>query len=183
MTGLLAVMLVFIVLGVLIAFFSSFLNRDLRKLVMEAKTIVRNRLTNRKCESLSVLLDRCSAQGIDYEKIEFLLNQLSLLIGIDTAENKFNCEDVLGDLLRVKKNELIKFEHTWNKRGFREYIEVFSGDLLVLLNKFIKPADATRLLRQLNIENANEDQVLDVIMNMTVETFLMTFAPYINKTR
>lgn len=76
---------------------------------------------------------------------------------------------------------MIKFERSWNKHGFRDYIEVFSNDLLVLLNKLIKPADATELSRQLNIENTNENKALDVIMNMTVETFLMTFAPYINR--
>ena len=96
-------MLIFIVLGVLISIISNFLNRDLKKIILEAESIARNRISDRKCESLSVLLDRCSAQGIDAEKAAFLLNQLSLVIGIDTAENKFNCEDVLGDLLRVKK--------------------------------------------------------------------------------
>jgi len=175
MSIVLEVLAIFITIAFAIAFISNTLNRGIKELETEAENIVRSRISSGSFKNKSSLLILDLSHNEEVVKIQYLIAQLSKRLKIGELENKLHSKDVLSDLFRVQKQDLIVFENTWKKIGLGDYLEVFSNELLTFLNNVLDRDGRNRFLKELDIEN-EDDQVLDSIMTMTVKKFFLTVA-------
>ena len=180
MDNLLVSLFLFVVIGVGIFMFDFFSN-SLRKLEAEAEHIVCQRIKKLNNKKITSLLGACKSRGGREAECEMLLKRLLAIVGVSLDENKFEYSDNLSTIFRVSKNEFEGYEKTWRRSGLGNYIEVFSTEIIQLLDDLIEKEQTADILLDLHLKGASEDDIKDSIMAMDIGEFLVFFSKYMQK--
>lgn len=159
-----------------VARLAEWLNRGQTRIIHAAEAEVRRRLDHREHVAPESILE---ASGIPADlagPAMDLLRGLSQVIGIDPG--RLRPDDVLGDLLRVGRNDLPEVSaRDWEKAEFHEFVEVHSYDIMYLVEQHSDWKRWRENYNQMANPPRNEEEWIDLIMSMTMSEFLSTFAP------
>lgn len=145
-----------------------------RRGVLElAEQRVRSRLNERSSWDLRELVIAAGLPPSHVPSAQKLLADLGANIGLDVT--KLRPDDRMSRLLRVARDELPEIASAWEKHGFGEYVEVFSYDIMHVVESLADPHRWRDKWQSLDSPPANEEEWLDRIMDMTVGAFLIYF--------
>lgn len=167
----------FILLGVIgIASYkvTQYLNSDISKLILKAEYVCRERLLNREKVSVEDFFSEHRSGGKLPHNCKELIETLSTVFQLEN-EFPFSLEERLGDIFRVSKSELKDVNKAWNKAGLVEYLEVYSDTLIEKTRQCIGSENFQKSLHSLG-NPSSEDEIKDVLMEMTVAQYLITFS-------
>jgi len=152
------------------------MNKGIRQIGRSAKECVRQRLVLRSETSVETILSECGVQQGREAAASRLLVGLGDIIDIEPGRLRPN--DRLGELLRVSKEELGPGLSIgdWERAGLKNFIEVFSYDIIYLVEKLSTRAGWNKMWGELNPRPRNEEESINKIMGMTLCEFLLFFS-------
>jgi hypothetical protein len=149
--------------------FSFKWNRAVRRIMGEAKRVVRERLRDRNDVSVIDLLLESGVPPIPAAMN--VAEGLARALGV--AAGRLRPGDRLADLCRVSRQELgAVTDEVWSQSKFGEFAEVGSYDLMFLVETASASDGRTERWRTLEPAPKNEEEWLDRIMEMRVGEFL-----------
>jgi hypothetical protein len=152
------------------------MNKGIREIGRSAKECVRQRLVLRPVTSIETILSECGVQSGREAAASRLFVGLGDVIGVEPGRLRPN--DRMGELLRVRKEELGPglSIRAWEKAGLKDFIEVFSYDIMYLVEKLSTRAGWNKKWGEFNPRPRNEEESIDRIMEMTLCEFLLFFS-------
>ena len=153
---------------------TQYLNRGIASLINEAKAKASQRRLLRQAPSIEEFVNS-NVSSEHYEDIYIeLAKGLSSIFG-NKDRFPFNSEEKLGNVFRVKKSEIEVNKTAWKKAGLKDFIEVYSNELLSMTRAVVGKEKFDTLLQTVNGVNS-EDSIKDYLMDMTVGEYISFFS-------
>lgn len=153
---------------------AQYLNRGIASLVDEAKDKACQRLLQRQAQSIDEFKNSNASLENDEYLYKELAKGLSSIFGIND-KFPFYSEEKLGNVFRVKKSEIEVNKTAWTKAGLKDFIEVYSDELLSMTITVVGKDKFDTLMQTISGVNS-EDSIKDYLMDMTVGKYLSFFS-------
>lgn len=153
---------------------TQYLNRGIASLINEAKAKASQRRLQRQAPSIEEFVNSSVSSIHDEHIYRELAKGLSSIFGVKDRF-PFNSKEKLGHVFRVKKSEIEVNKTAWKKAGLKDFIEVYSDELLSMTLSVVGKEKFDSLLHSVNRGNS-EDSIKDFLMNMTVGEYLSFFS-------
>jgi hypothetical protein len=163
-----------VLVGYLGFLLTQYLNRNIASLINEAKTKASQRRLRQKAQSIDKFVE--SNVSPEHERHIYcgLAKGLSSIFGVNDRF-PFDSEEKLGNVFRVNKSEIELNKAAWKKAGLKDFIEVYSDELLSMTLTVVGKEKFNTILETIDDVNS-EDSFKDYLMDMTVGQYLSFFS-------